>query len=103
MGQTLALAPIDHPPAQVAVWVPRSTTKANKGQGIAIRRPLGRLPEVLGFGIFTPQNFAPEAQWSQKSPEIGLKIGFGAKTKNGHGNGCPKPIGHILGQFYFSS
>ena len=63
------------------ISVPRSTTKTTKGQGIAIRRPLGRLPEVLDFGIFTPPNFAPGAQWSQKGPQIGPKIGFGAQKK----------------------
>ena len=65
-SRPLAPAPIDRPPTQVAIWVPRSATKTTKGQGIAIRRPLGRLPEVLDFGIFTPPNFAPGVQWSQK-------------------------------------
>ena len=73
------------------------------GQGIAIGRSLERFPKVPDFGIFSPLNFAPSVDSGQKGPQIGLKIGFGAKKKNGHANGCTKPIGHILGQFYFAS
>jgi hypothetical protein len=57
-------------------------------------------------GIFSPLNFAPAADSGQKGPQIGLKIGFGApkkKTDTPMGNGCIKPIGNILGQFYFAS
>ena len=77
----------------MAIWVPRSTTKATKGQGSAIWRPLGRLPEVLDFGIFTPPNFAPGAQWSQKGPQMGPKIGFGAKKKTDTPMNALNPLG----------
>ena len=51
------------------------------GQGIAIGRPLERFPKVPDFGIFSPLNFAPSVDLGQKGPQIGLKIGFGAKKK----------------------
>ena len=51
------------------------------GQGIAIGRPLERFPKVPDFGIFSPLNFAPSVDSGQKGPQIGLKIGFGAKKK----------------------
>ena len=73
--------PTTHPPKWPCRCLARSTTKATKGEGSAVRRPLGRLPEVLDFGIFTPSNFAHGAQWSQKGPQIGPKIGFGAQKK----------------------
>jgi hypothetical protein len=86
-GRPLAPARTDPSPTQVAIWVLRIITKATKGQGSAIRRPLGRLPEVFDFGIFAPPNFARGAPWSQKGPRMGNKIVFGAKKKRAHADG----------------
>jgi hypothetical protein len=36
---------------------------------------------VLDFGICSPPDFAAEAQWSRKDPQMGPRIGFGAKKK----------------------
>jgi hypothetical protein len=51
---------------------------------------------VFDFGIFAPPNFARGAQWSQKGPQMGNKIGFGAKQKNVH---TPMGALHSLGTF----
>jgi hypothetical protein len=69
------------------------------GQGIAIGRPLGRFPKVPDFGIFSPLNFAPSVDSGQKGPQIGLKIGFGAKKKTDTPMDALNPLDTFRGNF----